>query len=199
MTTEQVLKEVMVEAGRREPVIQGGISNYVAYGQWSLNVMLTYSLGNKIRLLKIVSGNYGTYRPSAQQNLRKEFVNRWRYPGDELKTTIPGLAPDGTVTRWWDASLNFADDYYQMYDDADVRIVSGDYLKLQSASVNYTCTPEMCRALRLKAASLSLAGTNLFTWAHKDLRGQDPTQTGSSPNINLGLRPTYSFAMNISF
>ncbi len=51
----------------------------------------TYSVGNKIRLLQIASGNYGTFRPSSQQNLRKEFTERWRYPGDEKFTNIPAI------------------------------------------------------------------------------------------------------------
>jgi TonB-linked SusC/RagA family outer membrane protein len=199
MTVEEVFREVMVEAGRREPVIQGGIFNYIAYGPWSLNTMLTYSLGNKTRLLKIASGSYGTYQPSAQQNLRREFVDRWRYPGDEQTTNIPGLAPEGVTVRWWDASLGIGSDYYQMYDNADIRVVNGNYLKLQSATLNYTCPSQLCQQVRLKAANFSLSGSNLFTWAHKDLRGQDPSQSGSSANINLGLRPVYVFAVNVSF
>ncbi|MGN7786535.1 SusC/RagA family TonB-linked outer membrane protein [Niabella sp. 22666] len=201
MSVEDVFRSVMTEVGRREPIMQGGISNYIAYGSLSLNLMLTYSLGNKIRLLNIVSGNYGTYQPSGQQNLRREFVDRWRNPGDELYTNIPGLSPRNVTPLWWESAqvVAFADDYYHMYDNADIRVVNGNYLKLQYASLNYTCTQKLCQQLRLKAAQLSLSGSNLFTWAHKDLKGQDPTQTGSSSNINLGLRPVYVFAINVSF
>ncbi len=143
MSNEEILNMVLVEAGRREPVLQGGVLNYIAYGSWSLDFNFTYSIGNKIRLLQIASGNYGTYKPSSQQNLRKEFVNRWRYPGDELKTTIPGLYPQGDPIHWWNGSSfpSFATDYYQMYDNADIRVVSGNYIKLQSATLSYTCTP----------------------------------------------------------
>lgn len=201
MSNEEILNLVLVEAGRREPVLQGGVLNYIAYGSWSLDFNFTYSVGNKIRLLQIASGNYGSYKPSSQQNLRKEFVDRWRYPGDEQKTTIPGLYPPGDPISWWNGSSfpSFAADYYQMYDNADIRVVSGDYIKLQSATLNYTCTPEICRYMHLKAARLSLSGSNLFTWADKDLRGQDPTQSGTSPNINLSLRPVYTLSINVSF
>jgi TonB-linked SusC/RagA family outer membrane protein len=202
MSAIDVLKQVMVPVGRREPVLQGGISNYFGYRNWSLNFMFTYSLGNKVRLLRIASGNYGSNRPKSQENLRQEFVNRWRYPGDEERTNVPAVNGNGTDdgTWWFKRNLNvsFGDSYYQMYDDADIRVVSGDYIKLQSASLNYNCSPELSKRLGLKAATIGLAGSNLFTLAHKELRGQDPSQSGSAPNINLSIRPVYSFNINVS-
>ncbi|RZS72743.1 TonB-linked SusC/RagA family outer membrane protein [Pseudobacter ginsenosidimutans] len=199
MNREEVFREVMVEAGRREPVLQGGISNYLGYGNWSINFNFTYSLGNKIRLLQITSGNYGSYQPTSQQNLRKEYLNRWRFPGDEQKTNIPGLYPlENTPTKWWSGNT-FAADYYQMYDNSDLRVVKADYLKLQYIAINYKCPQEICKRYRMKGAWISLSGTNLFTLASKKLQGQDPTQSGSSPNINMGLRPVYTVAINVSF
>lgn len=203
MSKEDIFELLMVESGRREPVVQGGVSNYFGYRNWTLNFTFTYSLGNKIRLLKIASGEYGTYRPSSQQNLRKEFVNRWRYPGDELHTNIPGVS-GSTINPWWMSGIGydgplFAENYYQMYDASDIRVVKGDYLKLQSLDLSYNFTPAICSKLNMKAARLSLAGTNLFTIADKDLRGQDPTQSGSSPGITLSLRPVYTFNVYVSF
>jgi hypothetical protein len=129
-------------------------------------------------------------------------VNRWRYPGDEATTNIPSVSGNGIdETPWWRAKgldVPFGSDYYQMYDDADIRVVSGDYVKLQSASLNYNCSPELSKRLGLKAATIGLAGSNLFTFAHKELRGQDPSQSGSAPNINLSIRPVYSFNINVS-
>ena len=56
-----------------------------------------------------------------------------------------------------------------------------------------------CKKLGLKSAYINLTGTNLFTIAHKKLRGQDPTQSGSSPSVNLSVRPTYSCNLSITF
>lgn len=203
MSAVDVFKQVLVPIGRREPVLQGGISNYFGYRSWSLNFMFTYSFGNKVRLLRIASGNYSSNRPKSQENLRKEFVNRWRYPGDEARTNIPAVNGNGTDDiSWWAQKglyVPFGNDYYQMYDDADIRVVSGDYIKLQSASLNYNCSAEFCRTLGLRAATFGVAGSNLFTIAHKALRGQDPSQSGSAPNINLSIRPVYTININVSF
>ena len=87
---EHVFLEIMERSGRREPYLQGGISNYLGYRNFSLSFNLTYSLGNKIRLLKLCT-EYGTTNPNPHSNLRREFVNRWRKPGDEEHTNIPGL------------------------------------------------------------------------------------------------------------
>jgi TonB-linked SusC/RagA family outer membrane protein len=209
LTKEEVFNIVMVESGRREPVLQGGINNSFVLGNWTLNVTFTYSVGNKIRLLQIASGNYGTFRPGSQQNLRKEFTERWRYPGDEKFTNIPGIqgAPgvlDFDKMGWWYNSTNqisthFATDYYQMYDFSDLRVVKGDYLKLQYVSLSYRFSDALCRQLRIKGATAHLSGTNLFTLADKALRGQDPFQSGSAPNINLSIRPVYALNLNLSF
>ncbi|QEC44011.1 SusC/RagA family TonB-linked outer membrane protein [Pseudobacter ginsenosidimutans] len=207
LTKDQVFNMVMVESGRREPVLQGGINNSFVYGNWTLNVSFTYSVGNKIRLLQMASGNYGTFRPSSQQNLRKEFTNRWRYPGDEKFTNIPAIQGASHSIQddqffWWKSySLltNFAQDYYQMYDFSDLRVVKGDYLKLQYVSLSYRLSNELCRKLNCKGAIVNVSGSNLYTFANKALRGQDPSQSGSASNINLSIRPVYALNLNISF
>lgn len=208
MTKEELYKAVMVESGRREPILQGGVTNYFSYRNFSLTFTFTYSLGNKVRLLKIASGKYGTFRPSSQQNLRKEFVDRWRYPGDELKTNVPAVQGNEQLSieniAWWlssspQISNYFAADYYQMYDNSDLRVVSGDYVKLQYAAFAYNFSQNLCDKWRIKGATINLAGSNLFTIANKALRGQDPSQSGSAPNINLSIRPVYTFNINVSF
>ncbi|MCX2494649.1 SusC/RagA family TonB-linked outer membrane protein [Pedobacter sp. PF22-3] len=203
MDRQDIYLEIMSESGRREPFIQGGLSNYFGYRNFGLSFNLTYSLGNKIRLMKIASG-YATTSAYPQQNLRKEFVDRWRRPGDELYTNIPGLqvSTDG-INPWWQNypvnSLELGGSAYEMYDDSDVRLVSGDYLKLQSASFRYSFSESVMRKLKLSSAYVSLTGTNLFTITNKMLKGQDPTQSGATPNINLSIRPTYTASINVSF
>lgn len=207
MTKDQIFSMVMVESGRREPVLQGGFNNSFVYGNWTFNFTFTYSIGNKIRLMQLTSGNYGTFRPSSQQNLRKEFTQRWRYPGDEKYTNIPAIQGATETIQsdhiyWWSGynMLNhFASDYYQMYDFSDLRVVKGDYLKLQYVSLSYRFPNELCRKISCKGAMVHLSGSNLYTFANKALRGQDPSQSGSTDNINLSVRPVYALNLNISF
>ncbi|MEJ2883579.1 SusC/RagA family TonB-linked outer membrane protein [Pedobacter sp. GR22-6] len=203
MKKEDVYLAVMSESGRREPFIQGGISNYFGYRNFGLSLNVTYSLGNKIRMLKIASG-YGTNIAYPQQNLRKEFVYRWRRPGDEAYTNIPGLQANNLVNQpWWSVypatQYSFAGSVYDMYDNSDIRLVSGDHIKLQSASFRYNVPETFAKKLGLGSAYLSITGSNLFIVSNKMLKGQDPSQSGSAPNINLSVRPTYAGSINVSF
>lgn len=203
MTREEVFMQVMAESGTREPYIQGGISNYFGYRNWGLSFNLTYSLGNKIRMMKICSG-YATNVVYPNQNLRKEFVNRWRKPGDEAYTNIPGLSTETAVnSQWWNnysaSAYAFAGSIYDMYDNSDLRVVSGNYLKLQSLSLRYNVDDKLLKIFGIQSAYVNLVGNNLFTLCSSKLKGQDPEQSGSAPSINLSVRPSFTFNLNISF
>lgn len=204
MTEEEVWMEVLAESGTRVPVIQGGLSNYIGYRQFGLSFNFTYSLGNKIRLLKLCGNN--NIRPYPERNMRREFLNRWQKPGDELLTTIPGLVASDNVNQpWWMQNAYSANpnkfagsDIYAMYDFSDIRVVSGNYLKLQSISFRYNVHDKLCKRMGLASAYLSLTGTNLFTICSSKLKGQDVSQSGTSPTVNLTVRPTYSFTLNVT-
>ncbi len=208
MDKEEVFKRVMKYSGCRVPFLQGGISNKLSYKRFVLAFNFTYSLGSKIRLMKLypnVDKSYGTIAPQPHENVRREFLKRWQKPGDENHTNIPGIvsgmAYQGTVVPWWQGnSYAFAANIWQMYDDSNVRVVSGDYLKLSSLSFRYLFAENLLKKFRLKSAYLEITGTNLFTISSKKLNGQDPaTQSGTSNTINMSLRPTYSCRLNITF
>ena len=210
MEREDVFLEVMEYSGTRVPVLQGGISNTFSYKHLTLNVMLGYSLGSKIRLLKLyddVEGGTGTIAPLPERNVRKEFVYRWRRSGDEAHTNIPGLLENSEFTRtlmpWWSnsnyASIRFADNIWQMYDDSNLRVASGNYLKIQSFSLTYSLPEKLCKRLYMKSASVGLSGTNIFTWCSSELRGQDPSQSGTADQLNLSIRPSYTLNLRITF
>lgn len=202
MSNEEVILAVMGESGTRVPVIQGGLSNYFGFRQFGLSFNFTYSLGNKMRLLQL--GGSDNVRPYPGSNLRKEFINRWRKPGDEATTNIPGLVADELlISPWWavrpSGTNKFAGtDVYGMYDKSDLRVVSGNYLKLQSLSFRYVVKPDFCQRIGIKAAYVSVTGTNLFTIANKALKGQSVTQSGAVPSVNLSIRPNYSLTLNIT-
>ncbi len=208
MDKEEVYQYVMDYSGCRVPTLQGGISNKLSYKRCVLAFNLTYSLGSKIRLLKLypnVNGSYGTIAPQPHENARREFLKRWQKPGDENYTNIPGVLSgqdfQSTTTPWWSGySYSFADNIWSMYDYSDARVVSGNYLKLSSVSFRYLFSDKILKALHLKSAYFELTGTNLFTISAKELKGQDPaTQSGSANTINMSLRPTYSCRINITF
>ncbi|MFR7808011.1 MAG: hypothetical protein ACLU4N_01210 [Butyricimonas faecihominis] len=143
------------------------------------------------------------------ENVRKEFIDRWVVPGDEQRTIYPALLSPSdplfdqyryhySMTAGFQGLTgSFADNIWQMYDDSDIRVVSGNYLKMQSLSLRYDVPEKILKKLPISYASVSFSTLNLFTISAKELIGQDPSHAGfSSPN--LSVRP-HTIGVNLSF
>jgi len=209
LTSDQLYQYVMVPSGNRIPTLQGGLSNYFAYKSFSLSFNISYSLGSKLRLNRLFENNYGpnasisTMAAMPEDNVNTQLLNRWRKPGDEAFTNIPGLLnpTDYAYSRTHFSSgqsYAYATNIWQMYDASDVRTASGNFLRIKTWSFRYAMSDAFCKKAGLKMASISLAGTNLFTLASKDLRGQDPEQTGFTTTNQLPIRPSFSMGIDIS-
>ena len=72
--------------GPTDPSITGSFGNILTYKNFKLNVFLTYSFGNVIRLDPVFSSAY-----SDLDAMPKEFKNRWMKAGDENTTHIPTI------------------------------------------------------------------------------------------------------------
>ncbi|WP_177192348.1 SusC/RagA family TonB-linked outer membrane protein [Chitinophaga arvensicola] len=206
---DDVFRQVMVPTGNRIPTIQGGILNTFSYKGFALSFNLAYSLGSKIRLTKLYTAtdqqlNSGVAAPMPENNVRLEFENRWRKPGDEAFTNISALIGgrdfSQTLSHWsMSYPFSYAKNMWEMYDNADIRVVSGSYLKLRTINFRYTLPDHLNKYLNIKAANVMFSAMNVHTWASKDLHGQDPEQTGFGDMIQVSPRPTYSFTIDVSF
>ena len=210
-----IFTDVMEYSGTRVPTVQGGLMHNVAWKRLSATLNMTYSFGSKIRLLQMypeVNTTMVSIAPQPTVNVRREFLDRWQKPGDEKYTDVPGVVSltdyTSTVTSlWWSGQRNaqnesyaFASSLWKMYDQSNLRVVNGDFVKIQSLSVRYNVPDQLCNVANIKSAYIGLSGTNLYTFCHKRLKGQDPaTQNGTAPTINMSLRPTYSFNLSVSF
>ena len=131
----------------------------------SLNVFITYSFGNVVRLDPIFSNEYNDLT-----SMPKEFYNRWTVPGDEKRTTIPVIA--SKIQNKNDANLDKA---YQAYNYSTERVAKGDFIRMKEISLGYEFPSNIIQALRVSNLSLKLQATNLFLlYADKKLNGQDP-------------------------
>ena len=204
----EIIMTVLEDSGCRDPFISGSFSNNIHYKRWNLSFNLAYSLGSKVRLFEM----YGPIQNgiTSVENVRKEFIDRWVVPGDEQRTNYPALlSPSDPLFDQYRYHYSmtagsqgltgpFADNIWQMYDDSDIRVVSGNYLKMQSLSLRYDVPEKILKKLPISYASISFSTQNLFTISAKELKGQDPSQAGfSSPN--LSVRPSYTIGVNLSF
>lgn len=205
-TKEEFFASILKVSGQRVPLSQGGIGTSVRWKDLTFNLFFSYSLGNKVRLNNLYS-NAGQTTPKPQQNMSKDFVDRWQKPGDEKTTNIPALTNnrlddvafspsflgDGAAFQY-----DFALNRWQMYNYSDLRVADGSHLRLRTASVSYNLPKKWITGLGLSHANVRLEGYNLFLIASKELRGQDPAQMSFGSRAVPPL-PSYSFSLNLSF
>ncbi len=151
--------------GPVDPTITGGFGNNLSYKGFHLNVFMTYSFGNKLRLDPVFSAAY-----SDVTSMPKEFKNRWVKPGDENMTTIPVIASKRQYKKY--NHLSYA---YNAYNYSTERIADGGFIRLKEVSLTYDIPNKVISKLRLTNASVKLQATNIcLLYADKKLNGQDP-------------------------
>lgn len=205
---ETVVRTAMDKSGSRTPKFSGSFSTSVRWKGLTLSGSFAYSLGSKVRLLSIYEPIMGGV--SAENNIRKEFLDRWQVPGDETKTNIPSILspshPDYTkYVQHYSAQSDgndhipqFASTIWNMYDNSDLRVVSGNYLRCSSLSLRYNFEPEFLEKTPFSNASISLSALNLFTISARELKGQHPSQQGFDA-ISMSVRPSYSLQFSVTF
>ena len=153
----------------------------------------------------------GVYDPSfrPEKNISKDYLSRWKNPGDEKYTNIPAIISSGTEAYWRysthysylsanDDLHTFADNYWDMYDYSNIRVVSANYIKCQSLNVTYEIPERLLSKYYISRLAINASAYNLFTISHKDLKGQTPNQGGFT-NIQLSDRPSFSLGLNLTF
>ena len=152
-------------SGNADPTDLGSLGNVFSYKNFRLNVFITYSFGNVIRMDPVFSNVYNDLN-----SMPREFRNRWMVPGDEQITDIPTIA--SRVQNRNNQSLSVA---YNAYNYSSARIARGDFIRMKEISLSYTVPAKVVKALKVDNMSLKLQGTNLFLlYADKKLNGQDP-------------------------
>ncbi len=153
--------------GSIAPTFNGSLGNIITWGDFRLNVFVTYSGGNKIRLAPNFSAYYSDLDASA-----KDWNNRWSVPGDELKE---GVVPT-IVARTDHMHYNDLGRAYNAYNFSSARVADGSFVRLKEVSLTYNMPKKLLGNGKLiKKASLKLQGTNLWLiYADSKLRGEDP-------------------------
>ena len=156
-------------SGSVDPTDVGSLGNVFSYKGFKLNVFITYSFGNVIRLDPVFRSSYDDLN-----SMPKEFRNRWTVPGDEEKTTIPVIASTWQ-NRIYSSSGAYLSYAYNAYNYSTERIAKGDFIRMKELSLSYDFPKTVTDALHIGTLGLKLQATNLFLiYADKKLNGQDP-------------------------
>ena len=152
-------------SGTADPTDFGSFGNTFSWKGLKLNVFLTYSFGNVVRLDPVFRKSY-----SDLDAMPKEFRNRWVVPGDEKVTDIPVIS--SRMQNHNNSELSYA---YNAYNYSSARIAKGDFIRLKEVSLSYDFPKKWVSAMKMNSLSIKVQGTNLaLLYADKKLNGQDP-------------------------
>lgn len=174
--------------GRSTPAFFGGFFNTFTYKEFTLGVRITYQL--KYLFRKVSIENYPTYKSSygytGVLGAQKDLALRWRKPGDESTTNVPGLEYISDVSA-------------NRYKYSDLLVLPGDNVRLQQLSLGYSLPQQVLKGTPFKAASFSLAARNLGIIWRKNDQGIDPDYIQTNNYTNLPPSTNYFFTISTSF
>ena len=177
----------LVYEGPTDPTVTGSFGNTFSYKGWHLNVFMTYSFGNVVRLDPSFASAY-----SDLTAMPKEFANRWVVSGDENRTTIPAIADLRQQQN--DQYLSRAYNAYNMSTD---RIAKGDFIRMKEISLSYDFPKTWISHLGLSNASAKLQATNLFLiYADDKLNGQDP-EFFNTGGVAMPMARQFTFTLRL--
>ncbi|MBS5529046.1 MAG: SusC/RagA family TonB-linked outer membrane protein [Prevotella sp.] len=155
----------LIYEGPTDPVHTGSFGNILTYKGFKLNVFITYSFGNVLRLDPVFSNQY-----SDLDAMPKEFKNRWTISGDEAYTNIPTI-----ISARVSNNDRYMQTLYNAYNYSSARVAKGDFIRMKEISLGYEFPKKWTNAIGLSDLSLKLQATNLFLiYADSKLNGQDP-------------------------
>lgn len=187
----------MVSAGNSFPQVTGGISSYVRYNQFSLNVNMSYTYKRDI-LNNAMSGIFQNFsNPFASNALVPiEQYNYWRSAGDNAKYPNPydylryGLySAKGTSTQF----LPFR--YNQTLFQED-----GSYLKVNAITFSYNFNPKTTKKMGITSMRVYTTANNVYTFSR--YTGPDPenvSDLGRDMSGGYPSRRSFVFGLDVQF
>jgi len=184
--TAAFTKEDLKYAGTTYAPYSGGFINTFKYGRFEAGVQISAYLGHVF--LKQSIENYptfeGTYTGVLGRNV--DLASRWRNPGDEATTDVPGLTGvnNNSIVR---------------YRYSDLLVRKADNIRLQQVSLSYSFPKQYLPSKVIRSFSLSANVRNLgIIWrANKD--GIDPEYINTGNYSSISPTPSYVFGLNASF
>ncbi|MEG1290492.1 MAG: SusC/RagA family TonB-linked outer membrane protein, partial [Bacteroidales bacterium] len=142
--------EDLLFPGKKIAPMFGSWSNILQYEGFELDLLLTYKIGNKIRLPAVLNNNWGNMSISD---------SHWRKPGDEKSTWIPKPLY-GTTTV----------DRVDLVNSNDLRLENGNIIRLKSIGLGYDFNRLIKANKVLSGCSLKFSIENPCYWVSNSER-----------------------------
>jgi hypothetical protein len=151
----------LIQSGSYRAPLSGGFTNIVSYKGIFASIFATFNFGNVLR--REMPSMYG-YEFGNNQNY--QIRDRWRKPGDELRTDIAAITPS------FDPS-DFYDGRERVMQYSSNSIMPGDYIRLREVQLGYNLPASLLRGSVFKAVNFIAQMNNIALWK-KNKYGIDP-------------------------
>ncbi len=169
-----ITSEDRVSLGSPYPKHTGGFNNEFKYRNWTLNVFLQWSYGNKVFNANRIMFE-GGYNVKPLQNQYASYENRWTYENQNntmfragLGGSVSGAGPNGVYS--------------------DYTIEDGSYLRLKTISLDYKLPDKWMKKIHFRTMSVGVAAQNIYTWTKYS--GMDPEVS----TRNTILTPAFDYS-----
>ncbi|WP_082468324.1 SusC/RagA family TonB-linked outer membrane protein [Pedobacter sp. R20-19] len=178
--------DALAYAGRTIAPHFGSYTQTVRFKDFTLMAVATYQFGNVF--LKPTVSSYPSSRVGVIYDLSEDVAKRWQKAGDEQFTSVPGVAG------------SFATVSLTRYQQSDINVLKGDYIRLRELSLSYRIPFEHITKA-VKGANFAFAVRNLGLLWTANKEGIDPDFTSGLNSTTLGLPATvsYNFSLNVNF
>ncbi|WP_126244969.1 SusC/RagA family TonB-linked outer membrane protein [Chitinophaga rhizosphaerae] len=169
-------------SGVTVPPYFGGWTNTFHWKGLELSSLITYKLGHVFR--RTSAGNYSNY--ISQKILHADVSERWKKPGDEQFTDVPGIPV-------FNGRNNPA-----RYLSSDKLIESGSHARLREVTLSYNVPVPAYVKNVLRTLQVSVQGRNLALWT-KNKQGIDPDFIPSDNATVLPPAKSFIFSLRAGF
>ncbi|MBE8719684.1 SusC/RagA family TonB-linked outer membrane protein [Sphingobacterium pedocola] len=179
-------REDLVYVGRTTAPYYGGFMNTFTYKGINLGVRISYEAGHVKRLQSLA--NYPQYQGTQYGVIGTNTlqVDRWRNPGDEATTDIPGLK-------------NINTNSFNRYRDSELNVIDASHIRLQQISLGYNLPASMVKHTPFKSLGVNAAIRNLgIIWKANEM-GIDPLYVRDNTYNNLAPTKNYFLTINATF
>lgn len=181
----------LVYVGQATPTFTGGLNLNVRYKSLTLGASFSLLLGGNKRLTSPYAQFEDNGRlPISASNLNKDLTNRWKKPGDEKHTDIPGFI---TNQKSMETPFRKEDPILEVYKNSTALTVETSFLRCGNISLGYRLNNKTLTKIGLRNLSVNASMSNAFVIASKRFNGFDPELDNSV------MPKTFSLGINIGF
>ncbi|WP_345948941.1 SusC/RagA family TonB-linked outer membrane protein [Mucilaginibacter sp. PAMB04274] len=188
-STANFTREDLKYAGVTYAPYSGGFFNTFTFGPFAATAQINYYFGNVFMRPSITYNNYPSSGNSTfygSIGKVEDLAYRWRQPGDEANTNIPGIA-----------NSNYNSIYRYQY--SDVLLEKGDHIRLQQVSLGYSVPDKYLAKTIIKSLSLSGNIQNLGIIWRANKHNLDPLYINNGNYSNLPPAKSFLLRLNASF